>query len=1538
MGEESNRKKLAELYFDTNKAEQGLIRIDQLLKGISGNSETYADKIKKSFEGINIGTMINTEGYNQKLQTITGYTTKFGNQMKYTLSGKVNLSKLIDINKFKKDFENLTSIGVNGAKKITITTLNENAKVAANRQKNLDKINAAEKIANAKTLTSENLTADKIKVINADVAAYKEKRAADAALAQERYNLKVANSTKTIYDKIANYAQTYLIYQGFSELRQAAKELIDEMVDVEYQMVQIDRVLGDNSLNINDYRDRLIQLAYDYGNSFNNVADVTLRLAQAGFDAEESIALTEKTLLALNTAELNATQATSDMVAVMAQWGLNTGDAAKQAEEYGKIIDYINITADKFPTTSEDLMNALKKTSSAFNLAGASIEETIALITTAEIASQRGGKAIGTAMNNIITQLKDDKRLNIMEAMGIEVFEDEAKTEFKSIIDIITQLSEKMQELKAAGKESSTEMQELLSVFTVFRRNIGSGLLSGVAGEDSTYNQIMGNLTGAAGYSLAENAKHMNTAKAALEQFNATLLELKTTVWDGGAEDMFKGMLLLGNNLIEGFNGVLETFGVLPTAIGAATLAFGLFNKKMKVAKVDASGTKIEWVGLVKVLKDMTTHLKTNGFKMSELTISTAKAEIATIGLKTATMLLNAAWSMGLSFILTSVIGLIDDFVHREENARKALEEETRIISDNISMYEEKGKSINSLISSYEVLLEKQKELNKAFTEEDAIEGSLGIKDIVNVAKIRGGLKEAGIEQGLGTLTDKKTVQEQIDLLVIWEEKLLEAKAQGKDVSEAYEFVNKTLADLNETNNNVLETQEKLNQLYKDKAVEDYLNTLVSGKNIDTLDEYRELIQQIYSSNFLPKEWKDDVPGFKAALEALAEETFPEIVEQLQVFNDMSNEALDDYKKQISYIENLSNNYKSLHEAMQSYNKSGEISIDNFNALVDNGLLQYLELVNGKLKINEAEFNASAESAKQKAIADLQEQAAARILSVVMSDLNVELEGSKEAGIEAASGAKTAAQAALDAAKAAIIGATSFDSFNKAMKGDEIDFSKVSDRAKKEIDSIIADVNRQTTALNAVSLSAAKASSRASGGATKTFKEQSEERVRIFKEEIDDLEALEKAWVNKYKKLELFSTSDLKYITHQRINRYNDYLNQINGLTGISEEDRTALIREYSSKRQELELEYFDLLKDQLDEQIDALEKANDEKIKSIEAAADAEIEALRKVEKENDRIREKEEYEANRNKLLYGDQGIEYWKQRTGREAQLALKEAQEELTELDKEWAEKKEEWTLEEQIEEIENARDAQIKAIEEAQERQIQGWKDAYQKQVELYAQTGQIIYDSSIISAQYLYQAYMDNFVQPFHAQIQNVVNSINTASAAADQVINKMSQIGGGGGGGSSPRITTTPSSLLTIANNNPINYSASTLPTVVANRNQANSNSVFTRTSFFENITNTVKSWFKNIGKYHGGGKVATQAPEALAFVRPNEVVLKPEWAAGLDKLINMANNGNNIANTHNLINNTINIDAELKDKLDMDYLAKRIKKVLKEEFNIKK
>ena len=69
---------------------------------------------------------------------------------------------------------------------------------------------------------------------------------------------------------------------------------------------------------------------------------------------------------------------------------MDTGTTAEKAQNLSNIIDKINKTADNFPISSEGLLEALKRTSQGFNLAGATIDETIAMIVAAERAAQRG--------------------------------------------------------------------------------------------------------------------------------------------------------------------------------------------------------------------------------------------------------------------------------------------------------------------------------------------------------------------------------------------------------------------------------------------------------------------------------------------------------------------------------------------------------------------------------------------------------------------------------------------------------------------------------------------------------------------------------------------------------------------------------------------------------------------------------------------------------------------------------------------------------------------------------------------------------------------------------------------------------------------------------------------------------------------------------------------------------------------------------------------------------------------------------------------
>lgn len=740
----------------------------------------------------------------------------------------------------------------------------------------------------------------------ADVAAYRQKQEIKTTETLKREHAKQEKSVQTLYDKISNYAGTYLIYQGFNVLKRSIGEVIDEMVNLESSMVQIDRVLNESSLDIDNYRDKLMQTAYDYGNSMDNVADIALRLAQAGYDSNEVLALTEKTLLALNTAELNATQATDDMVAVMAQWGLMTGSASEQARNYGEIIDKINKVADNFPTTSQDIMDALKKTSSAFNLAGASIDETIALITAAEVASQRGGKVIGTALSNITQQLKDEKRLNIAESLGLNFFTDEKKTQFKGIVDIFAEMSQKMQQLKDAGKENSTEMQELLSIFTVFRRNIGSSLLGQMSGEDNTYLQVLNDSLTATGYSLQENAKYMATAKAAQEQFNVSVLQLKTEVWDKGVEDVYRNMLSFGTDVVKNITDLIDKFGVLPATVGTATLAFTALNKDLRGFNFNSKTSSIELAGFFKKIKEGTasvdktklalkrledgtmavTNVSKSGIRVfaesaasttayaSKLVLATAK----TIALEVATVALNAAISMGISLAITALVTAIDNWIHAEEKAvekNKQLKQEAEDAANELNQQVGSIQELTKEYKNFSDSIKKNKDKNKLIDTENVN------KAYELQTKINNAIKDSGKQVQLVTETTNeygekvKTVnaqyEDQLSLLrtIAFEKKQEEAR----ELKAAMELAKANVVGVDTKGKTVGWTDsysEQLrragvdksfggrNQAHRDSGFSgegrqvqsdyfEFLNTLAPEEQLKTLEEWNQKLEEAAS-------------------------------------------------------------------------------------------------------------------------------------------------------------------------------------------------------------------------------------------------------------------------------------------------------------------------------------------------------------------------------------------------------------------------------------------------------------------------------------------------------------------------------------------------------------------------------------------------------------------------------------------------------------------------------------------------------------------
>lgn len=1654
MAEDAEKKNISRLDFNISDAINSLEKIDQKLKTISESSEAYAKKIGTNLgNAINSGNIINTSNISKSLNEVSNLSKSKADQLSTQLT-KIKAKEQADINKI----------------------------VAEGEQKR-------------------------------QTAAYK------SALKQEEYNNRVENSTKSLYDRITEYARTYVIYQGFNQLRQAATELVEEMKNVEYRMMEISRIMEEGTIDVKEYRDSLIDLAYEYGRSFDDVSTVTLNFARAGYDAQDSLAMTRQSLLALNTAELDAEEATDGLISILAQWDMNTGTTAEKAENLANVIDKINKSADNFSIDSAGLLQALQRTSQGFNLAGASIDETIALIVAAETAAQRGGKTIGTAMSNIQQQLKAENRLNLAEELGLDFFTDEAQTQFKSITDIFAEMSKRMTELEEAGKGSSAEMQSLLELFTVFRRNIGAGLLSEMSGEDSTYMKALETSMNSAGYSAQENSKYMGTMEASIQKLKATVLDLESTLYDEGGKSIFTSFILGAEGGINAINSLIQTFGILPVTIGTVTLAFSLLSKSMSVDGIkkyigqikDLSNTiklynrtvvngnmsteefnKLYDKVLPASMKKYTASLDKTTGSMKGYLASTIAAKAGQLALNVAIAAGTAALTFGLSVAIQAIIEGINKWINATDIAGEAVRDMNSGLDEtvsNLSSYSSEVESIRKEMASGNLtqeeynakkqdLLDIQEELIEKYGEEakgldlvtgeinkqkDAIEAlakadykkyiqenqkeidkliktfdkNITKKTTLSLGNLLVGKDFASDMEGiLGTKIASDNPFEQTGILSIEgkPDEVLEKYRELFDKLQQYsnenynnlteherQYLNNSINNISETiskldekysedletyktylNNKlqyddfysgvygkILEAraklteaiktgdqeqidkaQENLNNVYKeaiDKAKEDpdVANGMqeILQEQIDNLNEMTEKEQIKLKIGIDSKEAHDSIQdilddmgdiSFEDLKEGLNAETLTDSMAKLKEKLDDNNVSIKDFidnfdflgfkigdvskevessadtleylseqsQKSIEALANLDSGFSSVYNAMNEFNENGYITGATLQSLINNDLLQYFDVVNGKLSINEAAMANAATAAKAKAIQDLQAKAAAEIAAIAF-DTEAEAVGNAEnttGGMTQK--ANEVKNALMKMTPETLSAADAWVKLNAAMGGsmDGLAQDKVN-----EIQTVMNNLSKSITALNSVkieSVSYRRVSAKSSGGSSSSSRSDAERaaeeaakaeedaykaRLEQFTDYIDEKERLEQRWVDKQKELGLLSNEDYLYITQQRIERYKKYLEEVKNATWMNAEDRLELEKKYSEEIEDLQVDYIGYLKDKLDDEIDAIEKANEEKIKLIEEEADARIEALEKVEDETSRIRDEEDYKKERQSIL---DEIAYWEQRTGREAQESLKEAKEELKELDEEWARQLEDWSIEDQIAQIEEERDAQIASIEAQEKAEIEALQAIYDEKVRIFAETGQIIYENSVIQSQALYNAYKTNFIDPIASELANL-NQAATAPAPAQQQYETYTIRSG--------------DTLSAIAKR----YGTTVDKIMAANPYIKNKNKIYTG--------NTLQ-----IPKFHEGGIVGgTQ--EAFALLKPHEVILKPEWADGINRLVKMVkNNQNPITNNNSTVievkGDLVKISANIKDKTDSEYLTRKIEKMLKDKFNIKK
>lgn len=406
--------------------------------------------------------------------------------------------------------------------------------------------------------------------------------------AYESTKASAENYHGTLRDLVGGFLKFQLaasiVMNSIQLMRAAFNSLNEALVETEKNVVALQRVL-DETISSKEISDSLYEIAERLGQTFENVQEIAQNFAKAGLSWQETLDATEAAVLALNVAELTATESSEGLIAVMQQFNY-------EASELTYVIDVLNKAADKSAVDTPALLVALQKTGSYAAAANLSLEQTVSLIAALSEATAASGQNIGNALKSLFSYTTRDSSLNTFASLSDDMSKviEQYKMGAVSILDVWQQLSAEMQNLNSEqanllenwsessgietelGGELSDIYDSLTGVYDsagVYRKNYFIALMNNF----DEVKEVMGEIEDAAGYTAEEQAKYMDTYEAKLNSLQAQWEHLAND--EQGWLSFKKGLLDIANTLLT----VIEYTGGLQTVVlglgTALTFTFG---------------------------------------------------------------------------------------------------------------------------------------------------------------------------------------------------------------------------------------------------------------------------------------------------------------------------------------------------------------------------------------------------------------------------------------------------------------------------------------------------------------------------------------------------------------------------------------------------------------------------------------------------------------------------------------------------------------------------------------------------------------------------------------------------------------------------------------------------------------------------------------------------------------------------------------------------------------------------------------------------
>jgi TP901 family phage tail tape measure protein len=322
-------------------------------------------------------------------------------------------------------------------------------------------------------------------------------------------------------------------------LTDAFKEMVKSTIDVEKTLADINSVVNVSEKDIKSFGNAIFNVANKTSQSFETAAGAALEFSRQGLGLEQTVKRTSAALMLARLSGLSAAASVEALTAAVNSFSDSGLDATQ-------VVNKLAAVDAKYAVSSADLAEAIKRVGSSANEAGVNIDQLVALVTSAQQTTARGGAVIGNSFKTIFTRLQRPKVLEDLQEIGIRTTD--AAGETLPLIQILTQLARTFDTLGSAQKSQVGEL-----VGGVYQINILKAVLGDLSKGYSTYSGALKASSGATNEAEARTAKLGETLDSQITRITNNLKRAGSVVGQMTIAPALEKVLSNVNNVLETF-------------------------------------------------------------------------------------------------------------------------------------------------------------------------------------------------------------------------------------------------------------------------------------------------------------------------------------------------------------------------------------------------------------------------------------------------------------------------------------------------------------------------------------------------------------------------------------------------------------------------------------------------------------------------------------------------------------------------------------------------------------------------------------------------------------------------------------------------------------------------------------------------------------------------------------------------------------------------------------------------------------------------